>query len=107
MNVARMEFVSLLYLELEPQLARLVDEAERQGIETWLSGVAGSASPGVRFGVEGVGEVGYWWRQGFLYRQWRASPGDEPQERDSSLDEFAQMLAEAAGMLRQKGMTGL
>jgi hypothetical protein len=103
MNVARFEFVSLLHLDLEPRLTALWHAAEARGIAVSLSGVAGSANPGVRFGVEGVGEVGYFWKAGEVYRQWRPAPDAPWDERVSTMEEVAGLVAEAEAMVARAG----
>jgi hypothetical protein len=103
MNVARWDFVSLVYEEVEPQLADLAQEAAVRGFDVSMSGVVGGSMPGIRFGVGGVGEVGYWFYRGEVIRQWRATPDAEPEEREATLEEVARAPEEVLSMLQRQG----
>lgn len=103
MNVSRAEFITMLYLDLEPQLSELAHGANQAGIETDLMGSAGGPAPGVRVIVQGVGDLAYTWREGILWRRWRTAEQEEPSERESSLEQFGDILTEVRAMLRQAG----
>lgn len=103
--VARMEFIEVLYMQVEPRLATLSEQAGEQGIDCLLSGVLGGSAPGVKFRVDGVGELGYQWRASTVYRLWAGPEGGEPAEEESDLEAVGAMVTAVEEMLAQRGFT--